>query len=209
MELGKIALITLFVVSMVGSPGPANMALMASGASYGYWRSLPFLIGTLFGFLLVCLATAFGLGTLFATFPLLQVCFLFASVLYILYLAYRVATANPQIVDGAKQPGFLAGLILHPLNPKAWVAIIAAYSQFVSPTASYAGQIAIIMLIFTLVGLPLNSVWCYGGDVLRRLVTSTRALRIINVTLALLMVIAVALALLQSDGLAPLLAVIG
>ena len=206
MEHGKIALGTLFATSMVGSPGPVNMLLMASGANFGYRRSLPFLTGSISGFLLVCLGAALGLGTLFTAFPALQIGFLAASILYILYLAYRVATANPRLRESAERPGYLAGLILHPLNPKAWVTIIAAYSQFISPAASYPGQILTIMLVFLTVSFPLNSIWCYGGNVLSRLVTSTRAMRIINVTLAILMVIAVGLALLQADVLKPLLA---
>jgi threonine/homoserine/homoserine lactone efflux protein len=199
MEFAKIALIAMFAVSMVGSPGPVNMALMASGASFGYRRSLPFLVGSISGFLLVCLAVALGLGSLFITFPTLQIVFLFASVLYIIYLAYKVATATPQVDDRSSHPGYFAGVILHPLNPKAWVTIIAAYSQFVSPSSSYIGQILTIMLIFTVVSFPLNSIWCYGGNVLRRLVKSTKALRIINITLAILMVVAVGLTLLQAD----------
>ncbi|USG62645.1 LysE family translocator [Sneathiella marina] len=199
MEFGKIALIAMFAISMVGSPGPVNMALMASGASFGYRRSLPFLVGSISGFLLVCLAVALGLGSLFVTFPTLQVVFLFVSVLYIIYLAFKVATASPEIDDRSSNPGYLAGVILHPLNPKAWVTIIAAYSQFVSPTTSYVGQVITIMLIFAAVSFPLNSIWCYGGNVLRRLVKSTKALRVINIALAILMVVAVTLALLQAD----------
>ena len=198
MDMGKISLIAMFAVSMVGSPGPVNMVLMASGANFGYRRSLPFLTGSISGFLLVCLATALGLGTLFTRFPVLQVIFLCLSVLYILYLAWRVATSNPQFADVSDRPGYLAGLILHPLNPKAWVTIIAAYSQFISPDISYTGQIATIMVIFLIVSFPLNSIWCYGGKLLRRLVTSTRALRVINVSLALLMVVAVGLALMPA-----------
>jgi threonine/homoserine/homoserine lactone efflux protein len=198
-EIGKIALISMFAVSMVGSPGPVNMALMASGASVGYRRSLPFLVGSISGFLLVCLAVGLGLGSLFLTFPALQVVFLFASVLYIIYLAFKVATANPQAEDQSRHPGYFAGAILYPLNPKAWVTIIAAYSQFVSPSESYIGQILVIMVIFTAVSFPLNSLWCYGGNLLRQLVTSTRILRIINACLAILMVVAVGLALLQAD----------
>ncbi|MCF8467139.1 MAG: LysE family translocator [Sneathiella sp.] len=206
MEYEKIALVALFAVSMVGSPGPVNMLLMASGANFGYSRSLPFLIGSICGFLLVCLGAALGLGALFTAVPVLQIVFMAVSILYILYLAYRVATANPQLRDNAERPGYLAGLILHPLNPKAWVTIIAAYSQFISPAASYPGQVMTIMLVFLAVSFPLNSIWCYGGNVLGRLVTSARAMRAINVTLALLMVVAVSLALLQADILKPLLA---
>lgn len=208
MDYGKMALIVLFAISMVGSPGPVNMLLMAAGANFGYWRSLPFLLGSISGFLLVCIATALGLGTLFTTSPVLQLVFLGASLFYILYLAYRVATANPTMAESADRPGFMAGLILHPLNPKAWVTIVAAYSQFVTPGESYATQVVVIILIFILVSLPFNSLWCYGGNLLRRLVTSHQIMRAINVTLALLMLVAVGLALFQADVLKPLLTTI-
>ena len=205
MEYGKIALIALFAVSMVASPGPVNMLLMASGANFGYRRSLPFLFGSISGFMLVFIATALGLGTLFTTSPVLQLIFLGASLLYILYLAYRVATSNPTLAENSDRPGYLAGLILHPLNPKAWVTIIAAYSQFVSPNASSAWQVTIMMLIFFAISLPFNSLWCYDGNLLRHMVTSTRTMRIINISLALLMLFAVGLSLAQSDVLKPLL----
>ena len=206
MDYGKMALVTLFAISMVGSPGPVNMLLMASGANFGYRRSFPFLIGSISGFLLVCIATALGLGTLFTTSPVLQLVFLGASLFYILYLAYRVATANPTMTESSDRPGYLAGLILHPLNPKAWVTVVAAYSQFISPGESYTTQVLTIILIFLVVSLPFNSLWCYGGNLLRRLVTSHQILRAINVALALLMVVAVGLALFQADVRQPLLA---
>lgn len=209
MDYGKMALVTLFAISMVGSPGPVNMLLMASGANFGYRRSFPFLVGSISGFLLVCIATALGLGTLFTTSPVLQLVFLGASLLYILYLAWRVAMANPQLATATEQPGFLSGIVLHPLNPKAWVTIVAAYSQFISPEDSYATQAIVIIAIFLIVSLPFNSLWCYGGDLLRRLVTSPRIMRMINISLAALMLIVVAFALVQADVLKPLLATLG
>ncbi|WP_340149223.1 LysE family translocator [uncultured Sneathiella sp.] len=209
MDYGKMALVTLFAISMVGSPGPVNMLLMASGANFGYRRSFPFLVGSISGFLLVCIATALGLGTLFTTSPVLQLVFLGASLLYILYLAWRVAMANPQLATATEQPGFLSGIVLHPLNPKAWVTIVAAYSQFISPEDSYATQAIVIIAIFLIVSLPFNSLWCYGGDLLRRLVTSPRIMRMINISLAALMLIVVGFALVQSDVLKPLLATLG
>ena len=153
MDYGKMALVTLFAISMVGSPGPVNMLLMASGANFGYRRSFPFLIGSISGFLLVCIATALGLGTLFTTSPVLQLVFLGASLFYILYLAWRVAMANPTLATATEQPGFLSGIVLHPLNPKAWVTIVAAYSQFISPDDSYVTQAIVIILIFPSIAL--------------------------------------------------------
>ncbi|MBL4906418.1 MAG: LysE family translocator [Sneathiella sp.] len=202
MPTETIVLIFMFAVSMVGSPGPANMALMATGASFGYRQSTPFILGTIFGFFLVGIGVAAGLGTLFVLFPTLRYAFLVLSAAYILYLAYKIAFQDPKIAKADKKPGFLAGCLIHPLNPKAWVMLIAAFSQFIDPDISYLNQLTIILTIFIGVGLVLNSAWCYSGALLNKFVTSTRTLRLINQSLAVLMIVVVALAMLQSDFIA-------
>jgi len=189
----------MFAVSMVGSPGPANMALMAAGAGYGYRQSAPFVLGTLTGFFLVGIGVAAGLGTLFVHFPSLRLTFLVISAAYILYLAYRIAFQNPTLGKAASKPSFLEGCIIHPLNPKAWVMLIAAFSQFINPQLSFIPQLAAILAIFAVVGLILNSAWCYSGSLLYKFVKSTRILRVINQSLAVLMIVVVGMAMLQSD----------
>ncbi len=198
MPIDTSFLVLMFAISMVGSPGPANMALMASGSRFGYRRSVPFLLGTLSGFLLVGIGVAAGVGTLFATFPALRHIFLVLSAAYILYLAYRIAfqTAGPGKED--IQPGYLAGCIVHPLNPKAWVMLIAAFSQFVDPANPYFVQLLTILAIFGATGLVLNSCWVFGGSLLNRFVSSTALLKRINQLLAVLMIIVVAIAMIRS-----------
>lgn len=197
MDPAQISLIALFAVSMVGSPGPANMALMASGAQYGFRASVPFIAGTISGFMLVGLAVAAGLGSLFKLYPMLQTVFLYASALYIFYLAWRVVMSNPVAADG-KSPKYILGLFIHPLNPKAWIMAISAFSQFVDTDKPYLVQAFTILAVFFVVNIPLNSMWCYGGNLLRRLIKSTLALRILNGTLALIMVIVVLWVLIRS-----------
>lgn len=199
MDLSQISLVTLFAISMVGSPGPANMALMASGAQYGFRASIPFIAGTISGFMLVGLAVAAGLGSLFKLYPLLQTIFLYGSAVYIFYLAWRVVLSNPAAADDTKNPQYILGLFIHPLNPKAWIMAISAFSQFVDTGKPYIVQAFTILAVFFVVNIPLNSMWCYGGNLLRRLIKSTTALRILNGTLALIMVIVVLWVLIDSQ----------
>ena len=128
-----IFLIVLFALSMTGSPGPANMILMASGAQYGYRKSVLLLLGTLTGFLAVGIGVAAGLGALFNLFPALRYTFLGLSAAYMLYLAYKIAFSDPSLSNRKARAGYKAGLLVHPLNPKAWAMLIAAYSQFTQP----------------------------------------------------------------------------
>jgi threonine/homoserine/homoserine lactone efflux protein len=198
MEFATISLIALFAISMVGSPGPANMALMASGASYGFRASIPFLAGTISGFMLVGISVAAGLGSLFRLYPTLQTIFLYSSALYIIYLAWRIAFSDPANADNKSSPRYLLGLIVHPLNPKAWIMIISAFSQFIDVGTSYIVQATTILAIFLLVSVPLNSIWCFGGNLMNKLIKTPIALRALNASLALIMVVVVIWILIDS-----------
>ncbi|MFT6556810.1 LysE family translocator [Sneathiella sp.] len=198
MPIETIALVFFFAVSMVGSPGPANMALMASGARFGYRKSVPFLFGTLSGFVLVGIGVAVGVGTLFANFPALKTTFLVLSAGYILYLAYKIAFQKPKSGEALEQPGYFSGCLIHPLNPKAWVMMIAALSQFVDPGKAQIIQLVTIQIVFSLTGVVLNSVWVFAGALVHKHVKSEKLMSRINQFLAVLMIIVVALAIFRS-----------
>lgn len=110
----------LFAASQVGTPGPANMALLATGARFGLLRSLPFVAGVVAGKQLIIWPIGFGLMELAQSAPLVFTALKYISAAYICWLAWRVA--NMRLAPGAAEaraPGFAAGLVVHPLNPKA------------------------------------------------------------------------------------------
>ena len=76
-----IALSTFAFISTV-TPGPNNMMLLASGAQYGYRRSLPHMLGIVIGVAGLMVSTLLGIGALFNIFPVLY------SVLKLLGVAY-------------------------------------------------------------------------------------------------------------------------
>lgn len=191
-------LILLFAISMIGSPGPANMTLMAAGAKYGYRNSIPLLLGTSSGFLLVGIGVAAGLGTLFEIFPALRMTFLILSAAYILYLAYKIAFSPIGNRANQAKAGYWAGMLVHPLNPKAWAMLITAYSQFSNSNVSPLIDFISIQLIFQIVGLTLNSLWCVGGEALARLVRSPTTMQRINQGMAILMIMIITFSVWQS-----------
>jgi threonine/homoserine/homoserine lactone efflux protein len=198
MTTDTIVIIIFFAVSMIGSPGPANMALMAAGARYGYRASIPFVLGVASGFLLVGIGVAAGLGTLFEIFPALRITFLILSAAYILYLAYKIAFTPVSKKSGDVKTGYFSGLLVHPLNPKAWAMLITAYSQFSNPELSAITNFLIIQTIFQVIGISLNSLWCAGGDLLARLVQSPATMQRINQCMAALMIVVITISVWQS-----------
>lgn len=174
----SIAIIPLaiFAASQVGTPGPANMALLATGARYGFRAALPFVAGVALGKQLIIWPIGFGLMELAAAAPAVFTALKYASAAYIIWLAWKVANLRlGQQTADAKAPGFVAGLIVHPLNPKAWAMIVGSFTAFVGPdipTLTATATVAAVLLVCQLVMHPL---WTLGGQTIARTVAGTRA----------------------------------
>ncbi|MEO1732507.1 MAG: LysE family translocator [Pseudomonadota bacterium] len=154
----------IFAASQVGTPGPANMALMATGARFGFYAALPFVLGVALGKQLVIWPVGFGLMQLAEQAPAVFVALKWASAAYIIWLAWKVANLRLGTGGAQKAPGFWAGLIVHPLNPKAWAMIVAGFTNFVSPDTSAWQATATIAAILLMCQLILHPVWTYAGD---------------------------------------------
>ncbi|MBM7067612.1 LysE family translocator [Actibacterium sp. 188UL27-1] len=182
----------IFAVSQVGTPGPANMALLATGARYGLRAAVPFVAGVALGKQLVIWPIGFGLMTLAQTVPLVFVALKWASAGYILWLAWRIANMRLQVGSGAAQaPGFAAGLIVHPLNPKAWAMITAGFTQFTQPGTPALQATVAIAICFLVTQAVLHPVWAWGGERIARSVSGTPAERYLMWMLAALTVASV------------------
>lgn len=160
-----IASFALFAASQVGTPGPANMALMATGARFGFKAALPFVAGVALGKQLIIWPVGFGLMSLADQAPWIFEALKWASVAYICYLAWRVANLRLNTeTDTAAAPGFLAGLIVHPLNPKAWAMIVGGFTSFVGPDTTSLQATATIAAVLLTTQLVLHPIWTFAGD---------------------------------------------
>ena len=168
--------LAVFAASQVGTPGPANMALMATGARFGFWAALPFVAGVALGKQLIIWPIGFGLMELAQTAPLIFEALKYVSAAYIIWLAWKVA--NLRLGQGqaaGTAPGFAAGLIVHPLNPKAWAMIIGGFTAFVAPGTPALTATATIAAVLLACQLVLHPLWTMAGDVVGRSVAGTPA----------------------------------
>lgn len=184
---------SIFAASQVGTPGPANMALLATGARFGFRAALPFVAGVALGKQLIIWPIGFGLMSLADTAPWLFQTLKWASVAYICWLAWKVANLrlSPNSADTTQPPGFLAGLWVHPLNPKAWAMIITGFTSFVSADTSTLQATATIAMCLLATQAIFHPIWTYGGDRIARLVVGRPAERYLMRTLAALTVASV------------------
>ncbi|WP_295314904.1 LysE family translocator [Roseobacter sp.] len=165
----------IFAASQVGTPGPANMALMATGARFGFRAALPFVAGVVIGKQLVIWPVGFGLMELAERAPWIFTALRYVSAAYIIWLAWKVANMRlgAQREEGAA-PGFIAGLVVHPLNPKAWAMIVGGFTAFVTPGTPVLEATIAIALVLLICQLLLHPVWTLAGDGIARTVAGTR-----------------------------------
>lgn len=186
-----IAPLGVFIVSQVGTPGPANMALMTTGARYGLRRALPFVAGVTIGKQLIVWPTGFGLMELAEQAPVVFETLKWLSAAYIVWLAWRVANMRLSTDGQQAAPGFAAGLIVHPLNPKAWAMIFGGFTGFVTPGTDPLQATATIAAVLFVSQAILHPLWTLGGQTIANTLAGTPAEPYLMRTLAALTVASV------------------
>lgn len=176
-----------FVTSI--TPGPNNLMLMASGAHFGYRRTIPHVMGINLGFLSLVLAAGFGMAALLLALPAAKTALKLAAVAYMLWLAWKIAHAAPP--GGAAKAGQPMSLVqaagFQWVNPKAWAMALGAVSAY--GQGGDIGAVLAVGAVFCLVNIPSVSTWVLAGEVMRRILTNPRRLAVYNWTMASLLVL--------------------
>ncbi|MBC3765308.1 LysE family translocator [Neptunicella marina] len=170
MDNHNLVLLLLFAATMTFTPGPANLILLGTSLQLGVKRTLPMIMGVCSGFILVAAAVTLGLGALIQSQPALLIAIKISGTCYLLYLAWKLFKQRYIPVQGksSERPGFISGLVVHPVNPKAWLMLSSAYSQFVIPGDTLATQSVTLVMVFTLCGMLANTSWAIGGGLLQQ-----------------------------------------
>ncbi len=195
---GPLLALVLSSLAIMGSPGPATISLTAAGSAHGVRRSLGYLAGIVLGTTIVLLAVASGITAVLLALPAIGKVLIGASVAYILWLAFHIATAPvaAESAGGAPAPGLRGGTLLGVANPKAWVAIAAVFASahLGSDAALDAGaKVAVLAVMIVLI----NVAWLLAGASLTPVLRDPRRGRVVNVVLAVVLVVAAVAALLH------------
>lgn len=185
------------VFFLIISPGPGVLSTAGVGAAYGYRNGLAYVAGLFAGSNLVAMLVISGVAATALALPWLRKTLLIASLGYLLWLAWRIASAGAQIgfIQARTPLGFWNGLALQPINPKAYVVNTTLFTGFSFMPDALWLETAIKLLIMNLIWIPLHFGWLGAGISLRRLDLGPQAQRRVNIAMALSMLVAVGLAL--------------
>lgn len=172
------------------TPGPNNLMLMTSGTNFGLRRTMPHLAGVSLGFVVMIVLVGLGLAELFARYPPAHAVLKWMSVAYLLYLAWKIATARPagerQAAEG-RPLTFLQAALFQWVNPKAWTMALTGVTVYMPPVDPWLGLL-LVAVLFGAVNLPCVGLWAAMGAKLRRWLGDARRLRRFNLAAALLLV---------------------
>ena len=195
---GSVAPLMLISLAIMGSPGPATISLVAAGSVGGVRRSLPYLFGIIAGTTLVLVAVATGITGALLAVPAVGYVLIWISAVYILWLAYHIATAPPLSKPTGAPNAFslMSGAIVGITNPKAWVAIAAVFASVHLADAA-TNDAAAKIAVLTVMIIVICATWLFAGTSIAPLLRDPRRARLVNAALAVGLVGATALAVLH------------
>ena len=193
MESSLLLAMIFFAFIMSVTPGPNNMMLLASGAQFGYRNTLPHIFGIILGIALLNSSILIGLGLVFELYPILYDLLKLLGSAYLLYLAWKIATASTEEVKANEQEKISRGtpmkisaaMLFQFINPKAWAMAIGAVSTFTLPGEQYVQSGLWIMAVFAAMGFIGISIWAYMGVAIRQFLTTQTRKRNFNWTMGL------------------------
>lgn len=191
MDIQQLLALFTFVLVSTASPGPNNIMLMTSGANIGFLRTVPHMLGIVFGFSFMVLLVGVGLMGLFQLYPVLHQVLNIACIAYLFYLALKIARAQPGSQNAEYQPmSFFAAVNFQWINPKAWTMAITAVSVY--NTLNNWQGVLIVSLMFGLVNMPSTTLWTYAGQKLQIWLNSPLRVKWFNYSMAGLLILSIA-----------------
>ncbi len=186
-----------FAFATAGTPGPNNLMLAASGATFGLRRTLRHVFGVSLGFAAMIAAVGLGLAGLFEALPGLKTLLKWIGGAYLLFLAWKIATTTPAGTNNGETPRgqpltFIQAAAFQWVNPKAWSMVLAMMGVYAGHNMGHAADMLTMAGLFAIIGTITAGSWTLMGEFAGRLL-SARQLVWFNRLMALLLVASLAL----------------
>jgi threonine/homoserine/homoserine lactone efflux protein len=193
-----LLMLVLASAAVMGSPGPSTMSATAVGAAFGLRKSLAYASGLILGTTTVLFAVATGLFTLLLSAPKVTPILIAASAAYILYLAWKIASAPPLSDSDAVRsvPKLWEGFLLAVANPKAYVAVAAVFAGTTIVSDGIVDAVVKTAVLAVMIVL-IHVCWLLAGASFSRILRDPLSSRIANILFAAALVASVVLPFLR------------
>lgn len=197
--MSQLTTLVITALLLFGSPGPGPMTIVATSATFGIRQTLSLYVGILIGLAMSMVASALGLAALLSALPSVKLTLQIVGGLYVLYLAYRIAT-TPLDTNAAESARLTMrdGILLNVLNPKSYAVLLVIYFRFLLPISPTIMAYVVTAGVCLAVAVVTNIFWMCLGGAIRPLVQRPLFSKWLRLAFALLMIGAVTWAFIQS-----------
>lgn len=178
------------------TPGPGVLSTAGVSAAFGAKPAYRYLVGLFIGTNLVALAVVTGVAGLMTANPLIRTILLYASVIYLVYLAARIALAGSKIafIENQTAPGLRSGIALQAINPKAYVVNTTLFTSFPFAQLSSGMEVFWKFVLINAIWIPIHILWLAAGITLKKMSLAHHVQRRINIFMGASLVVVVILA---------------
>ena len=189
----EIISLSLFMLVASCSPGPNNIVASYSGFNFGIAKTLPHMIGVIFGFTSLVTFMNFGLINIFKGFPVLQEILKYAGSIFLIYLAYKIAFSKTKLDNSSNNPvRFIETFFFQFINPKSVIVAIIIVSTYVEKGENFINYSSWVIGIAFFFACFSIMFWTILGKFLRKFATNEKFIKRFNYVMSLLLVSCIA-----------------
>ena len=189
----EILSLSLFMFVTSCSPGPNNVVASHSGFNHGIKKSIPLMLGVIFGFTTMLAIVNFGLINIFNIYPIIQKILIGTGTIFLIYLAYKISFSKSSDKKNNLEPvSFVETFFYQFLNPKGVIVAVIAVSTYTESGINFMRYSLWMLGIAFLFAIISIIFWTFLGKFMRKFATNEKFIKWFNYVMSTLLLSCIA-----------------
>ena len=189
----EILSLSLFMFVTSCSPGPNNVVASHSGFNHGIKKSIPLMLGVIFGFTTMLAVVNFGLINIFNIYPIIQKILIVTGTIFLIYLSYKISfSKSSNKKENLKPVNFIETFLYQFLNPKGVIVAIIAVSTYIESGVNFMNYSFWMLGVAFLFAIISIIFWTFLGKFMRKFATNEKFIKWFNYVMSTLLVSCIA-----------------
>ena len=189
----EILSLSLFMFVTSCSPGPNNVVASHSGFNHGIKKSIPLMLGVIFGFTTMLAVVNFGLINIFNIYPMIQKILIGTGTIFLIYLSYKISfSKSSNKKENLKPVNFIETFLYQFLNPKGVIVAIIAVSTYIESGVNFMNYSFWMLGVAFLFAIISIIFWTFLGKFMRKFATNEKFIKLFNYVMSTLLVSCIA-----------------
>jgi threonine/homoserine/homoserine lactone efflux protein len=178
-------------LSLGFTPGPNNAVASYSAFNFGFKKTIPLIMGVGLGYTTLVILINFVLISIFKTYPIIQEIIRILGTVFLVYLAYKIATSNTSNNEKKTNPvTFYDTFVFQFINPKGVMAATTLISKFVDQD-NYISTSVMVIIVCSLTAFSSITAWTLLGKFLRKFATNNSFIKRFNYVMSMLILVCI------------------